>query len=483
MIPCGRGDKLKNLSRRFCIVVSLFFCAHILVAHGQWIQQEKVIAVENLLKNISPPGAIPGVVVASPSTQNPNYFYHWIRDAALTMDVVVTLYEKSYGSEKEKYYRLLMDYIDISRRNQTTPNLSGGLGEPRFHVDGRAVFDSWGRPQTDGPALRAITLIRFAYLLMEGGNIALVRELYDGRIPTDSIIKSDLEYLSHHWRDRTFDLWEDVEGDHFYTRMVQRKALKEGARLARNLNDGGASDWYLLQASLLDGEIARHWDGQAGILRANLNGWGKPSGIDSSVILGVLHGDTHDGFFSPDHSQVLATAERIRDTFQNLYPINRKFIGTAIGRYPEDRYDGYGTGGEGNPWILATSGFAEFYFRVARELQVKGSLALTRENIEYFKRLLGDNSLVDGKTLAASDPLFASIHRNLIRVADDFLERVKTHMGADGALSEQFNRNHGFMQGASHLTWSYASFLTAVEQRDLITSSSMGVLAGRPTPQ
>lgn len=474
---------MESLSRRFCLVVTLFLCAHILAAEdlGQWIKREKAIALTALLNNISPSGTVRGVVIASPSTQNPNYFYHWVRDAALAMDAVVSLYEKSNGSEKEKYYCALMDYLDISRRNQTTPNLSGGLGEPRFHVDGSAIFDPWGRPQTDGPALRAITLIRFAHLLMSEGNIALVREkLYDGRIPTDSIIKSDLEYLSHHWRDRTFDLWEEVEGDHFYTRMVQRRALKEGARLARWLNDGGASDWYLFQASLLEGEISKHWDAQAGILRASLNndGWGKPSGIDSSVILGVLHGDTHDGFFSPSQSQVLATAERIRETFQNLYPINREFIGTAIGRYPEDRYDGYSTGGQGNPWVLATSGFAEFYFRVARELRSKGSVELTTGNLAFFKALIHDNAhdsahinahinaMVSGKTVMASDPVFVKIVGGLRRAADDMLVRVKTHTGADGALSEQFNRHNGFMQGATHLSWSYASFLTAIGQRD-----------------
>ena len=39
------------------------------------------------------------------------------------------------------------------------------------------------------------------------------------------------------------------------------------------------------------------------------------------------------------------------------------------------------------------------------------------------------------------------------------------HAADDGSLSEQMNRNTGFMQSAPDLTWSYASLLSALEQR------------------
>ena len=44
--------------------------------------------------------------------------------------------------------------------------------------------------------------------------------------------------------------------------------------------------------------------------------------------------------------------------------------------------------------------------------------------------------------------------------AKSYLERVKLHMGPDGRMDEQFDKNSGFMKGAKDLTWSYASFIT-----------------------
>jgi glucoamylase len=38
---------------------------------------------------------------------------------------------------------------------------------------------------------------------------------------------------------------------------------------------------------------------------------------------------------------------------------------------------------------------------------------------------------------------------------------VKYHGGQDGHLSEEFDRNSGYMVGAGDLTWSYASLMTA----------------------
>lgn len=44
---------------------------------------------------------------------------------------------------------------------------------------------------------------------------------------------------------------------------------------------------------------------------------------------------------------------------------------------------------------------------------------------------------------------------------DAFLRRVKYHVGTEGRLTEQYNRNTGISQGAKDLTWSYAAVLTA----------------------
>jgi len=58
-------------------------------------------------------------------------------------------------------------------------------------------------------------------------------------------IKTDLEYVAHNWQENSFDLWEESNGDNFFTKMVQRKALINGAAFATQMNDTGAAAFYL----------------------------------------------------------------------------------------------------------------------------------------------------------------------------------------------------------------------------------------------
>ncbi len=392
----------------------------------KWLEGERDIAMKGLLNHISPKDGMPGSVIASPSKNNPNYYFHWVRDAALVMDVIVKRYQHEEDvNMKQAYYDRILDYIHFSRSNQLMPNRSGGLGEPKFNVDGTAFDGDWGRPQNDGPALRAITLIHFAKELLSQGQEEQVRTLlYDNALPSKTVIKVDLEFVSHHWKEASFDLWEEVLGDHFYTRMVQRRALLDGAELARILGDQGAADWYKKQALAIEKSLLSFWDENRKIFVTTLNPsgglQGKESHLDVAIILGILHGYRDDGFLSPTDDRVLATARALELAFESLYPINgQSNLGTAIGRYPEDRYDGYTTSSQGNPWVLATAAFAEFYYKGAD--QKKGDL---------------------------------------------FLKRIEHHANPDGSLSEQMNRYSGFMQGAHDLTWSYASFLTALFARD-----------------
>lgn len=67
----------------------------------------------------------------------------------------------------------IQNYISRQAYLQTVSNPSGdlstgGLGEPKFEVDGAAFTGSWGRPQRDGPALRATALIAYANWLIVG---------------------------------------------------------------------------------------------------------------------------------------------------------------------------------------------------------------------------------------------------------------------------------------------------------------------------
>jgi glucoamylase len=450
----------------------------------KWLQTEQAVATNKLVGNVLSNGA----VIASPSRQDPDYFYHWVRDGALTMDVVATLYAQSKDSAAQgRYDSLLRAYLDFSLKNQVTQNpsseLGRGLGEPKFYTDGSAFTGAWGRPQDDGPALRALTFTRFANFLLNKGTAEqtqLVKaKLYDGVLPTNSVIKRDLEYVSHNWQNTCFDLWEEVRGHHFYTRMVQRRALLEGARLAKRLKDNGAADWYSAQAAALEKELRKHWDETRGILVATLDRDDgidyKQSGLDTAVLLAVLHAPASGStFFAPTDDMVLATAAQLVSVFEKAYDINKAkkdgegaALGIALGRYPEDRYGGQQGTSEGNAWVLCTLAVGELYLRAAKAWEGEGQMRITRLNAPFFSALNAEKfgSLKAGQVLGKGDQEFRDILSELRSAADRQLRRVKYHAFPDGSLSEQMNRHTGFMQSARDLTWNYAAVLTTLSQR------------------
>jgi len=439
---------------------------------------ERIVAWarRRLLRNISPPGTRPGAVIASPSRDDPPYYFCWVRDGALVMDAVLSLYARATDPGDQSLYRTRLDeYVEFSRFTQTTPGKPTGLGEPKFHVDGTAFTGPWGRPQNDGPALRAITLIRFARHLLDAGEEAYVRgNLYDAPLPPRTVIKADLEYISRHWPEPCFDYWEEERAAHFATRMAQRRALLDGADLAHRLNDPKAAPWYRRQAALIGAELELHWDVDASLLRPSILHVGgydyKSSGLDVAVLLGALHAEVPGRSFSVTDDCMLATAARLQQAFAGLYPINepgRGVPGVAIGRYPEDRYNGYTTTAQGNPWFLATNAFAEYCYRVAGALDARGEIRLTEPNLPFFAPLLPEAKAAGlhvGGRLGRGDAPFAAILAALRRAGDDFIRRTLTHAG-DDSLTEQFDRDTGFMTAAPDLTWSYASLITALLRR------------------
>jgi glucoamylase len=380
-----------------------------------WIEQQSTVSKQKLLLNISPSDGARGSVIASPERVNPNYYYHWTRDSALTLLTVLHLYQAANDNDKPALKQKMIDFADFSARLQNDP------GEPKFFVDGRVFDGSWCRPQSDGPALRVITLLQMANVFTSDPNT--VNQHF---FP---VVKKDIDYVVKNWRRPTCDLWEEVYGDHFYTRMVQRRALLDGAAFAKQMGEDPQA--LMNEAKAIEGELVKHWDDTRGYFVTTLNRTGgidyKQTNLDASVILAALHGHTGDNFLSYIDKRFLNTAEKLLATFHTLYPINQATgtVGTAIGRYPEDRYAGTNFDG-GNPWVLLTAALAQYYYRVAQEYTKRGSQK--DASISYYK-------------------------------AEDLLRRVQYHAPADGAMAEQMDRQTGFMTSARDLTWSHAEVL------------------------
>jgi glucoamylase len=306
--------------------------------------KERAIALQGALNNIGPNGSkVPGAgpyVVASPSKVNPDYFFTWSRDSALTLKMIID--ELIFGKAKLQPY--VEDYIKAQAVLQTVSNPSGaflpnglGLGEPKYTVTGTRFNGAWGRPQRDGPALRAIALISYSNWLLLRGQKDRVKEVIW------PVIYNDLSYVGQYWNNTGFDLWEEVSGSSFFTIQNQHRSLVQGAALARVL---GVTCTGCDQAPQILCFLQSFWNGQYLVANINVNNGRK--GIDANTMLGSI--STFDILagcegltFQPCNGKSLASFKVFVDTYRTLYTINAgipKTQGVALGRYPEDTYQG-----------------------------------------------------------------------------------------------------------------------------------------------
>ena len=461
---------------RICLVAWLATSAfsHALASDlSDWLAVEEGVASRYLLDNISPPGAMPGAIVASPSRHQPDYYYHWVRDAACVGRVLVYHYEiSSNAADRQHYLDLLVDYALFSRRIQQVDGSDFGIGEPKFYVDGAPYLGPWGRPQNDGPAARAIVFTEWANILLDEGRYDLVRMLlYQPGRPGQSLIGADLNYLADHGRDSVFDLWEEVKGQHFYTRMMVHRALLDGARLAARIGDLVGAQRYGAQGAQVGRLLRQHLDPVTQMIIPTLGRDGgidyKVRGLDSAVVLGVLLGHVNEDGFGLADAPVLKTVAALERAFRRDYGVNADGQrGLAIGRYPEDRYDGISTTRMGNPWVPTTAAFAQFYYRLATQFERAGAFTVTETTADFFDLLpTNDFDIRSPGTYTVRDARFSQVLQALRAKGDQFLEAIRLSAGPDGALSEQIQRDTGEARGAPHLSASYGTLLWAIWAR------------------
>ena len=110
-----------------------------------------------------------------------------------------------------------------------------------------------------------------------------------------------------------------------------------------------------------------------------------------------------------------------------------------------------------------TAAFAEHDFRVAVRLtRQKGVLIADKERLATLQHIL-QSSLKQGTKFRLPNRALADAFAN---EGDAFLATMLDVIPADGAMAEQFSKEDGSPVSAKDLSWSYASVLTAVLQRE-----------------
>ncbi|PWY70942.1 putative glucoamylase precursor [Aspergillus heteromorphus CBS 117.55] len=437
---------------------------------GAFIEKESILAQQGILNNIGAEGALvqgasAGIVVASPSKTNPDYFYTWTRDAGLTM--LAEIEQLAAGTANASLESLIQEYVDSQVKQQVVANPSGtlsngsGLGEPKFQVNITAFTGSWGRPQRDGPALRASALIAYGNYLIAHGKTSLAKtNLWP-------LIQNDLSYVGQYWNQSTYDLWEEVNGSSFFTTAMQHKSLVEGAAFAAAV--GETCPGCSVAPQILC-HLQEYWNGSAIISNSPTN---DRSGIDANSVIASIHifdpaATCDDVTFQPCSARALSNHKVYVDSFRSIYTVNQgrsNGQAVAVGRYPEDVYQG------GNPWYLATLAAAEQLYDALHQWDKQGSINITQLSIPFFSDLVSNATI---GTHAKSSATYTAITQAVKTYADGFVSVVQEYTPSDGGLAEQFGRSTGDPVSAIDLTWSYAAFLTAVARRNGTVPASWG---------
>ncbi|CAJ1351537.1 unnamed protein product [Effrenium voratum] len=213
-----------------------------------------------------------GTLVAAPSKVSSNhsndYFFMWQRDAALTMRTLLRItvaapggkFAAIIGDVGSPIRQQLVRYAELLPKlwNQADPNTMcppwykddqpgwcPPLGEPKYFVNGSVYDQPWGRPQNDGPALAAVYLSDLLNAILDdGGNSTgdFTAELLRGG-GTEGILYDALDFVNTWYNEGSVGPWEEIYGNHFFVAEVQRKALLEGARVAKRMGQDGDAQW------------------------------------------------------------------------------------------------------------------------------------------------------------------------------------------------------------------------------------------------
>lgn len=474
-------------------------------AFEQWTQRQLCASLTLMATSISATGLTRkrdeffqditprrGSVVASPTideTVQPDYFFHWLRDSALVVDALALAISRGY--EDRARLRHLWDFVAFSQEigrldgparlaekgvgETSRPELARYLrsehelraitgervlAEARVNPDGSLDILKWARPQYDGSALRALTLLR-RMSLFEQGDAQAARDL----------LRADLEFVLGHIDDPCYDVWEHRFGHHYHTRVVGLAALTRGAVWARELGLEEEAARYEEASLRLRRQLDFHWRAEDGYYLSAIKAARAPADVDldSAVILAVVDAGLSSGRHSVVDPRVQATLERLEDLFASLFPINRALApGEAplLGRFRGDGYFG------GGVFLISALAAAEAYYRLARHIGVEGTLRVEADNQRFLERCglseLGgrgpDVVLGVGDERRAVAALFRGR-------GDSILKALARRTPSSGEMSEQIDKTNGEPASAQNLAWSYAAFITAFAAREMSLES------------
>jgi glucoamylase len=368
----------------------------------RWIERQYRHSAVAMLRSVSPVGIVKvrpgfsqtvrpqrGSIVASPVLgaydPEPDYFFHWFRDSAVVIDALRILFQDEardgeFFSHFADFVRFSLslqeldgsatsgspwrdsiasDYRQYVREEADLAAAHGEalLGETRVNPDGTLDISKWPRPQYDGPAMRAIVLLHWQNAVRFENELGAA---------VDALLRADLRFTLRHWREASFDIWEEEKGLHYYTLRASARALEAGA------------DWFERRGERADATACRSdtkailetldgfWREDLQFYKSRILESQAPTAkeLDISVIFAAIHAGGDSATHSVRDPRMHATLARLEALFDTEYAINRNrgaARGTAMGRYAGDVYY------SGGAYYFSTLAAAEFCFRAAAQ--------------------------------------------------------------------------------------------------------------------
>jgi glucoamylase len=428
---------------------------------GRWIERQYRHSAVAMLRSVSPLGIVKvrpgfaqtvrprkGSIVASPVLgaydPEPDYFFHWFRDSAVVIDALRILFEDDgldgeFFTHFADFVRFSLALQDLDGRSlsespwrhaiapdyrqyvRTEADLAAAqgealLGETRVNPDGTLDISKWPRPQFDGPAMRAIALLRWQNTVRFENDLASA---------VDALLRADLRFTLRHWREASFDIWEEEKGLHYYTLRAAARALQAGADWFERHGEEADAAACRAETSAILSTLDGFWREDLQFYKSRILQSRAPSTkeLDISVIFAAIHAGETSATHSVRDPRMHATLARLEALFDSEYAINKNrggARGPAMGRYAGDVYY------SGGAYYFSTLAAAEFCFRAAT---------------------------------------CSPATKELTDRGDAFLETVRAYTPPSGELSEQFDQHTGVQRSAQQLAWSYAAFISCTHAR------------------
>ncbi len=296
-----------------------------------------------------------GSVLASPRVAawdpEPDYFHHWVRDAAIAIGVLPEVVAAVRADERRWWLDAFAAHVAFSlaisdperpgperhpladttradhrqflRPDAELAALAGNawLAEPRFAPDGGPDLEQWARPQDDGPALRASACLRVTEALPELRTPAVER-----------LVLRDLDHLRRTAGRLAIGPWEEEPLRRTtFTLIAAWDALDRGAAWRQALGDAAGAHLLRAGAERVGGLVQEAADPGEPAWRESIEA--PPGHHDSATVLALLHAGRTSGPFAMTAPRTLGTVRALERVFRALYPINRGRTVPAMGRW------------------------------------------------------------------------------------------------------------------------------------------------------